>query len=138
MIELHSVHKRYGERTALRDLTTSLPEGSVTAVLGPNGSGKTTLGRLLLGLDEPTEGRITGLAGHAVAAVFQENRLCDQLSAVGNVRLALPRSGSRAHALAGVHAVGLDDVTIGMPVRRLSAASAAALPSSEPFCATPT
>jgi iron complex transport system ATP-binding protein len=45
-------------RTILHDLALEIPEGTVTAILGPNGSGKTTLLRLLLGVLRPQRGRI--------------------------------------------------------------------------------
>lgn len=45
-------------RTVWSDGTFSVPTGSVVGVIGPNGSGKTTLLEMLLGLVEPTEGRI--------------------------------------------------------------------------------
>ena len=49
--------KRFGDITAVRDLSFELPAGSVTGFLGPNGAGKTTTMRMLLGLAEPTRGR---------------------------------------------------------------------------------
>src|SRR5262245_16153364 len=48
--------KRYGELTAVDEVTFSLERGTVTGFLGPNGAGKTTTLRLLLGLAEPTSG----------------------------------------------------------------------------------
>jgi ABC-2 type transport system ATP-binding protein len=51
-----SLTKRYGELTAVDDLTFSLERGTITGLLGPNGAGKTTTLRLLLGLAEPTAG----------------------------------------------------------------------------------
>jgi iron complex transport system ATP-binding protein len=49
-------------RTILRDMALRIPEGTITAILGPNGSGKTTLLRLLLGVLRPQQGSIQ-LAG---------------------------------------------------------------------------
>ena len=120
MITLSSVTKAFGPLVVLRDLSLTLAPGSVTAMVGPNGSGKTTLGRLLLGLDSPTSGAISGLAGLRGSAVFQDNRLCEQLTAVGNVRLVLPRSVSRAEVALELRAVGLSDESLGKPVRSLS------------------
>jgi ABC-2 type transport system ATP-binding protein len=48
--------KRYGELTAVDEVTFSLQAGTVTGYLGPNGAGKTTTLRVLLGLAEPTAG----------------------------------------------------------------------------------
>jgi len=120
MIALASVTKAYGEHVVLSSFSLTLPPMSVTAVLGPNGSGKTTLGRLLLGLEVPSAGTITGLTGLARAAVFQDNRLVEHLTAVGNVRLVLPRSVPRAFVTSALCEVGLDDASLGVPVRQLS------------------
>jgi len=56
VVSVSSLTKRYGDITAIEDLTFSLGRGSVTGLLGPNGAGKTTTLRLLLGLAEPTDG----------------------------------------------------------------------------------
>ncbi|HEY8301077.1 MAG TPA: ATP-binding cassette domain-containing protein [Jatrophihabitans sp.] len=62
MIETTALTKKYGERTAVDDLSFEVRPGRVTGFLGPNGSGKSTTMRLLLGLDRPTSGsaRING------------------------------------------------------------------------------
>lgn len=120
MITLSGVSKRFGERVVFADLSLTLPDGSVTAVLGPNGSGKTTLGRLLLGLVAPDAGTVSGLDGLRRAAVFQDNRLVEHLTAVGNVRLVLPRSVPRSAVVDELRAVGLDDAALATPVRALS------------------
>ena len=49
--------KRFGDLTAVRELSFDVAAGSVTGFLGPNGAGKTTTMRMLLGLAEPTKGR---------------------------------------------------------------------------------
>src|SRR6266545_998163 len=56
VVAVRSLTKRFGEVTAVDDLTFSLVPGTVTGFLGPNGAGKTTTLRLLLGLAEPTAG----------------------------------------------------------------------------------
>ncbi|MFD7657049.1 ABC transporter ATP-binding protein [Actinosynnema sp. NPDC059797] len=57
MIEVEGLTKRYGDVTAVDDLTFAVRPGRVTAFLGPNGAGKTTTARIVLGLDRPTRGR---------------------------------------------------------------------------------
>src|ERR1700730_17165926 len=59
MIEARNLTKRYGETTAVSDLTFTVKPGIVTGFLGPNGSGKSTTMRLILGLDAPSEGEVT-------------------------------------------------------------------------------
>jgi ABC-2 type transport system ATP-binding protein len=56
--KLHAVTKRYGQNTALDQLSLNLYPGEVVALLGPNGAGKTTAVRLLLGLIAPTAGSV--------------------------------------------------------------------------------
>src|SRR6202521_6134209 len=58
MIEAQNLTKRYGEKTAVDDLTFTVRPGIVTGFLGPNGSGKSTTMRLIVGLDAPTEGSV--------------------------------------------------------------------------------
>jgi ABC-2 type transport system ATP-binding protein len=58
MIEAHNLTKRYGEQTAVNDLSFTVKPGMVTGFLGPNGSGKSTTMRLILGLDAPSQGDV--------------------------------------------------------------------------------
>ncbi|MFD3515237.1 ABC transporter ATP-binding protein [Streptomyces sp. NPDC058657] len=63
MIEAVGLTKRYGAKTAVYNLSFQVRPGTVTGFLGPNGSGKSTTMRMILGLDEPTEGHVT-IGGH--------------------------------------------------------------------------
>ncbi len=120
MIRLRGVGKSYGDQRVLDGLDLELPDAQVTTVMGPNGVGKTTLARLLLGLTEPDVGEIHGLAGLSRAAVFQEDRLCGQLTASANVLLVLDRRTPVAEVEAELAAVGLDAESRAKPVRDLS------------------
>jgi ABC-2 type transport system ATP-binding protein len=64
MIDADGLTKRYGETTAVNDLSFSVRPGIVTGFLGPNGSGKSTTMRLVLGLDAPTSGDVTVAGKH--------------------------------------------------------------------------
>ena len=119
MITLRGVRKTFGDQVVLDGLDLDLPAGAVTALMGPNGSGKTTIGRILLGLTAPDAGTVTGLDGARVAATFQEDRLCEQLTAEGNVRLVLDRAHA-GDAVATLRAAGLDDDALAKPARDLS------------------
>jgi ABC-2 type transport system ATP-binding protein len=55
-LEAHALRKDFGPKTAVRDLTLSVPRGEVFGFLGPNGAGKTTSMKMLLGLVHPTAG----------------------------------------------------------------------------------
>jgi sulfate/thiosulfate transport system ATP-binding protein len=57
-IEAHGVGKRFGEHAALTDVSVIVPDGSLTALLGPSGGGKSTLLRVIAGLERPDTGRV--------------------------------------------------------------------------------
>lgn len=59
MITVQGLTKRYGEKTAVHDLSFTVRSGMVTGFLGPNGAGKSTTMRLILGLDRPDSGSVT-------------------------------------------------------------------------------
>jgi ABC-2 type transport system ATP-binding protein len=59
VIDARGLTKRYGDKTAVADLTFQVRPGIVTGFLGPNGAGKSTTMRLILGLDAPTSGTVT-------------------------------------------------------------------------------
>jgi ABC-2 type transport system ATP-binding protein len=59
MIEARQLTKRYGDKTAVEDLSFTVRPGVVTGFLGPNGAGKSTTMRMILGLDRPTSGSVT-------------------------------------------------------------------------------
>lgn len=63
MLDVEGLTKRYGETTALEDVSLSAAEGEVVGLLGPNGAGKTTLMKVVTGLSVPTRGtvRVDGL-----------------------------------------------------------------------------
>jgi sulfate/thiosulfate transport system ATP-binding protein len=57
-IEVHNVNKRFGDFVALEDVSITVADGALTALLGPSGSGKSTLLRIIAGLEEPDEGTV--------------------------------------------------------------------------------
>jgi ABC-2 type transport system ATP-binding protein len=57
VVEAESLTKRFGEVSAVTDLSFALESGTITGFLGPNGAGKTTTLRMILGLVAPTGGR---------------------------------------------------------------------------------
>jgi NitT/TauT family transport system ATP-binding protein len=83
----------HGEFTALRDVSVTVREGEVVALLGRGGSGKSTLLRIIAGLIPPSQGRILSsgltLAGPnpAVTMVFQSFALLPWLTVRENVEL---------------------------------------------------
>ena len=73
MIEVENLSKRYGEVSAIRDISFQARPGQVTGFLGPNGAGKTTTMRILTGFMPPTSGRAI-VAGYDVFTDSMEVR----------------------------------------------------------------
>ena len=118
-IILDHISKAYGEKQVLRALSHSFPQGQISCILGASGCGKTTLLRLIAGLEAPDSGAITGLEGKKISAVFQEDRLIENLSAEKNVLLTARRGFTRQDARSLLDALCLTD-SAGKAVRNLS------------------
>ena len=93
-ILITNLSKCYGETVVFRNFSARLPLGETTVITGVSGGGKTTLLRLILGLETPDGGEIAGVPARC-AAVFQEDRLCPQLTALENVLLTAGRKKER-------------------------------------------
>ena len=78
MIKVKHLNKAFGSIPVLRDL--NLTVNGPLVLMGPSGCGKTTLLRILMGLETPDSGTVQGVGN--IGAVFQESRLCPQLTAV--------------------------------------------------------
>jgi thiamine transport system ATP-binding protein len=72
-VSLDGVTRRYGETTAVSDLSLSVREGEFFTLVGPSGCGKTTTLRLIAGFEEPTAGTVR-FGGESVAGVPPEDR----------------------------------------------------------------
>ena len=116
MLTIDHLEKRFGSTVLFRDLTFTVDGPAV--LWAPSGWGKTTLLRILMGLETPTAGRVQG-AGR-VSAVFQEDRLCPQLTAVQNVLLVLPDDRQEAAIRQDFARLWLDEAALALPARKLS------------------
>lgn len=97
-LELHIRHKSYraasgGRLHVLGEISFSLANGEVAAVVGPSGCGKTTLLRIIVGLDRDFDGSVARPAHGRLGVVFQEPRLLPWRTVEENVRLAAPQAG---------------------------------------------
>jgi sulfate transport system ATP-binding protein len=72
-ISVENVGKRFGDFTALEDVSIQVPDGGLTALLGPSGGGKSTLLRVIAGLEAPDEGRVV-IDGNDATAVPARKR----------------------------------------------------------------
>ncbi|WP_235917080.1 ABC transporter ATP-binding protein [Maritimibacter harenae] len=101
LIRFRNVTKRFGDFTAIDDLTLDIYEREFFALLGPSGCGKTTMMRMLAGFETPTEGVIE-IGGRDMARVppnqrpvnmmFQSYALFPHLSVYDNIAFGLKRS----------------------------------------------
>ena len=104
---LKNIRKAYGEKTVLEQFSAAFAPGKTYAIMGHSGKGKTTLLRLILGLEKPDAGEITGVP-RRIAAVFQESRLCPELTAGQNIALVLEK-GQKAAVIRMLEALDLTD-----------------------------
>jgi len=97
-IEVRHISKRFGDFVAVDDVSLEIPDGSLTAVLGPSGGGKSTLLRIIAGLERPDSGEVllggqdaTGLAPQRrdVGFVFQHYAAFKHMTVRDNVAFAL-------------------------------------------------
>ena len=97
-LRLEGVTKRFGQVTALNDVSLEIEDGEFFAVLGPPGAGKTTLLRTIVGLEKPDEGdvfadgeRITAVypGDRDIAIVFQNLALYPDKTVFGNLAFPL-------------------------------------------------
>lgn len=112
---VEQLYKSYAAKEVLRGLT--LHTDGPLVLMGPSGCGKTTLLRILMGLEPPDAGR--AVCGGRVAAVFQEDRLCPQLSAEANLCLVSPGL-RRDEARRELCALGFTERELALPAGRLS------------------
>ena len=108
LFEARGLHKRFGQRVVLEDISLRFDAGRLSGIMGPNGAGKTTCFNLLTGRYKPDRGevwfdgrRITGesprrIAGRGLARSFQLMNLFDDDSAIDNIVIALPSVRQRA------------------------------------------
>ena len=59
VLKVEHLHKAFGERVLIDDLSFDLPRNGIVGVIGPNGVGKSTLFKMIMGLEQPTSGTLT-------------------------------------------------------------------------------
>ncbi|MEX0956706.1 MAG: ABC transporter ATP-binding protein [Rhizobiaceae bacterium] len=107
IFEARNLHKRFGARVVLENISLAFEKGQVSGIMGPNGAGKTTCFHVLTGLHRPDRGEIL-LEGNSIAGLspqriarlgvsrsFQIMNLFDDSVVIENVMLALPEFHAR-------------------------------------------
>lgn len=97
LLEVKGLAKAFGGNKAVDDCSFTVPEGSITALIGPNGSGKTTVFNLVSGTLLPDRGEITlagerieslapwGRAHRGIGRTFQITRLFKEMTVLENI-----------------------------------------------------
>lgn len=102
MVELRAVTKRFGNFTAVEEVSLTVKEGEFLTLLGPSGCGKTTLLRMISGFETPTSGQVwingedvTHLPPYRrnVNQVFQSYALFQHLSVAENIAFGMKMQG---------------------------------------------
>jgi iron(III) transport system ATP-binding protein len=103
-VEFRSVSKRYADKgpVVVKEISFTVPKGTLTTILGPSGCGKTTTLRMIAGLESPSSGQILidgrdvttlGPAERNVSMVFQSYALFPHMNVIENVSYGLTVSG---------------------------------------------
>lgn len=118
-INISNLTKKYGKKEIFKNFSLEIETGKVTALMGKSGFGKTTLIRILMGLEKYDEGKITGLENQKISTVFQEDRLCENLSAITNISIVCEKETPIREISAELEKIGLKE-SQNKPVKTLS------------------
>jgi ABC-2 type transport system ATP-binding protein len=130
-LRLEAVDKRYGAFDAVRDLTFEARAGRICGFLGPNGAGKTSTIRMILGLIEPSAGRITTLGSQdarkirrRIGFLPEERGLYRRMTPIDAIVFfaglkGVPGPEARRRAIAMLEAQGLGEA-MRRPIKSLS------------------
>ena len=99
-----NITKCFGDNKVIDSFTHEFAESCTTVIMGASGCGKSTLLSMLMGVLAPDSGTVTGNQVRT-GAVFQEDRLCENLSVQSNLRLVVP--GRKRSFDTELEAVGL-------------------------------
>lgn len=135
MISMRNVHKSFGSQKVLDDLSLDIPEGKITAIIGPSGEGKSVLLKHLIGLLQPDSGQvdvdgesIIGLRRSQLNRIrekfgmlFQNVALFDSMTCFENVafplqeKTKLSKDEIRRRVLSALEDVGLKNIESKFP-----------------------
>lgn len=99
MLEIKDLTKKFGTKTVIDDLSMTVKDNEIMAIVGPSGAGKTTLLRCITGLESVNQGQFfwngtqfdptnTDQKDTIIGVVFQDYQLFPNLTVMGNITLA--------------------------------------------------
>lgn len=110
-LEVRSVCKRFGGVVANNNITLSVPQGSITGLIGPNGSGKTTLFNSIVGYHPIDKGyirfegreissmRVPKIARMGLLRTFQQTHIYGKMTCVQNMQISVPHTSEGLRAM---------------------------------------
>ena len=133
IIRCENISKKFRSKTVLEDISFSIKRGEFLSLLGPSGCGKTTILRMLIGIEQPTSGRIlkdgkditrTAPKDRNIGIVFQNYSLFPNMDVYHNISYALqsrkvPREETDRKVKEMIGIVGLEEHIYKKP-RQLS------------------
>ena len=117
MLEAVNLCKAFDGRNVINGFSQCFETNVRYCLMGPSGCGKTTLLNLLMGLVKPDSGKVKA-DGIRFSAVFQEDRLLEQMTALANVALVSPALREEIEGL--LRELGIDEESLPQPVSAYS------------------
>ena len=118
-ISVKKLTKSFGDKKVLDGFSAEFPSDGVTVIMGESGCGKTTLINIMMGFEKADSGEIIGLPSR-FSAVFQDDCLCEDFSALSNLKAVVGRKRSKAELAEYLEKVGLTGKDTTCPVKELS------------------
>ena len=119
-IKLVEITKKYDKKVVFDRFNCDIKARKTTCIMGVSGSGKTTLLRMMMGLEPPDDGLVKGVTQLKKSVVFQEERLCENLTVATNIKMTSQKSLGSADVLEAIWKVGLPVDCLKQPVHTLS------------------
>jgi NitT/TauT family transport system ATP-binding protein len=118
-IIVQDLTKAYGDKVVFKNFNVTFKSAMTICIMAQSGYGKTTLLSILMGIDKNYSGKIRGLENKKVSAVFQEDRLCENISPLSNIGLVCASYITKEEMIYALTQVGLS-ACINQPTRCLS------------------
>lgn len=116
-IVVKNISKRFEDNVVFDNFSCTFKENTISCLESPSGVGKTTLLNMITGIYTPDEGTIKGVP-KKLAVVFQENRLCEDFTAISNVKIVTKDSMTKEEITAHLKELHIEDLK--NPVRKFS------------------